>query len=491
MTYKFLILNFDVKNNEYFFKEAIEQETGEILTLENLINVQEPTTYYCDKLHIFFLYAVKFLHQNNFINSKDVKTIEDKQFFFSYRSGKCSNITIKNKVNILFVDFKSKFGLEFGDYITNAELLEYAIKHGRIGKTLGHDAFNEFLHTKFKVPIVVPLSNDIMREDYPIMHDTLLNRAKLSCSGFQFVKSGTYENVFEYDQSSAYPAQLLGCTPQGQGNLFEKLEDVPPNYFKIISFCAMDCKLKKNKIDFVSLPKAINDVVLPERLFELFKENYSGIIKIRQILAFKTRKNVFNKFINKNIIAGKLGENRPHIAKYNKYIANSLTGYFGRNEETSISYVKFNGKKMTLKSEKIKIDPIYLPVYIYTLDKSKTEFIRQLQNNYNNIIYANTDGFISTKELDVEKLNFENSCSVGLYRCKHVFKELYIECINGYAGITTDGTVENTISGLTLTRKITPQEYQQRKILYSYNTITDNGTFVRKIIDIDGNEQTC
>lgn len=484
---KLICFDFDIKNNEYIFKGAIDQQTGEILQFEHLVWPDENALYYCDDLSIFYIYLIKYLTDNGFSSSKDVKCEEKGIFNFNAKSGKCSSFTIYAKNKIEFIDFKAKFGVNFGSSAENEDLINQSIKKARSGKTLGHDAFYEFIRTVYKIPDDVLISAKTIRKYYPLIETTQeMLEAKYNCSGYQFFKRGYYENVYEYDQESAYPAQLLCDAPQGKPKIFERLEDVPPNYFKVITFTAMDVKLKNSrKIDFVDIYAPIQTITLTDKLFDLFIENYEGIFKIKQILAFKTHKKTFNKFINENILKGKIGEKRPHIAKYNKYIANALTGYFGRNEESLISYCEVKNGKISLKKEEKKIEPVYLPVYLFALDKSKAEFIRTLQKHLPNIIYANTDGFLTTQPISLDELNFQNSCGVGMFKQKKKYASLFIECINGYAGITEAGEISNTIAGLNLARKVTPEEYEHKNLIYTIKQPTATGKV--RIIYVDSN----
>ena len=486
MIYKTLQVDFELdSNNEYEIKSIIiDKFSYSNLTFFPFIKFQwkEDTTFYVNDLDKFYIYLIKFLLKTGYKNTTE--ELKDRTFSFAYKSGKCSNVKIKDGILIQFVNFKSKFGVEFGTDIENQELIEYAQQKGRLACSLGADAYNEFIRT-----ILHPnryndyIAHQIMRQEdhFPIFeYSQELLEAKENVSGYQMSVSGTYNNLIEYDLESSYPAQLLCNTPCGLPKYYNCIEDVPSTYFKIITFSFFNCNLKPNKIEFLNIA-SIGEITLTERMFELFKENYTATIKIKKIIAFKTQKSPFKKFITENIINGKKNEPRKHIAKYNKYIGNSIIGYMGRNTTTIQNTAKLNSN-IEIDSFNKTIDPIYLPVYLCVLDRAKSEFIKIIQKHKNKIVYANTDGFLATEPLNVDLLNSNNSLQIGNYRSKNKYVYIYIECINGYSGILETGELDNTISGMTFERLIAPEDYRNRTFEYYINTATPNGTIRKQTI---------
>lgn len=489
MIYRTLQIMFSLNNNsEYEIQKIrINSKNGCTTTfndtkllVKSIDKIKEDTTFYVNDLDKFYIYLITELLKSSYYSVDKIN--KQKTFSYVYKSGVCSNVKLKNinMNNIYFVNFKRKFGIDFLDNGKNFELIDYALTNNRKAQSLGSDAFNEFIKTILPPSRYLDfVAHQIIRNEdhFPIFQNSeeILD-AKENVSGYQYCKSGSYTNVYEYDISSSYPAQLLCDTPKGLPIVYEKLQDVPRTYFKIITFTYFNAKCKKSKIDFLNLSN-LGCLSLTQNLFELFKENYTANIKITQITAFKTQKSPFKKFITKNIINGKELEERKHIAKYNKFIGNSIIGYFGRNTTTisntaTRSIVDGNTSQST---ETKNIDPIYLPVYLCVLDRAKSQFIRTLQKQ-KNIIYANTDGFLTTTPIDLDLLNFENSLPVGNYKLKNCYSKLYIDCINGYAGITTAGEIKNTLAGMTLDGLIEPETYRNRTFSYYVNQPTERGT---------------
>lgn len=484
MEYKTLQVEFELdENEEYQIKEIFVNNKFDP-TFDWFDRYTQDTTFYVNNLNIFYIYLIKYLLNWQY---KCQDKLANRTFSYVYKGGKCSNVKVKNEhgTNIIFVNFKSKFGVDFGTEKENQELIKYAIKKGRTGCSLGGDAFREFVKTQFNPKRYLEfVAHKLIREDsnYPIFeYSSALLEAKENVSGYQMSIAGTYQNIYDYDLESSYPAQLLCDMPKGLPKIYTNIEDVPSTYFKIITFVYYNCEPIPNKIQFVNVG-VIGQISLTERMFELFKENYKADIKITQITAFKTQKSPFVQFIYENIIEGKKNEPRKHIAKYNKYIGNSIIGYFGRNTQTSENGAQLNAGHIETSVIDKNIDPVYLPVYLSVLDRAKSQFIRTVQRHQDCIIYANTDGFLTTKPLDTKELNFENCLPIGNYREKNKYVQIYIECINGYAGIKDTGEIDNTISGMTLESVIDPEQYRNRQFDYYIHITTPHGTIKKQKI---------
>lgn len=479
MIHKLLQIDVDIVNDEYIIKKPLPSKL-----VAAFDNTKNDLTLYCNNLDIFYIYIIKELINNGYLQGKK----GNKKFDFVYKKGVVPNVKIinKNGAKINFVNFNKKFGITWEELKQEQriELVQYAVEKGRIALSLGADAYTEFVATvlhpnKYRSPLLRSL---IMRRDnhYPIFYyDKWLLDAKDNVSGYQYCIPGTYNNIYDIDKSASYPSQLLCNTPCGLPVIFRNMEDVPPTYFKVITFTFFNCELKPDGIDFIKT-ESMGVLTLTQSMFDLFLENYSCDIKIRRIMAFKTQKSPFYKFINQTLIEGKTNEKRPHIAKYNKNIGNSLVGYFGRNIFTANATIAIDKNQLILQQIPTEIDPIYLPVYLFVLDRAKAEFIKTAKEYKAQIIYANTDGFLCNKPLPLNLLNINNTnAAIGNYRIKHVYKNIYIECMNGYTGITTDGQIDNTISGITLAEAITPEQYRSKNYTYYINEQTPYGTIRR------------
>lgn len=462
----------------YRINNIFDQVTGESLTLVDLIK-QNGVVFTNELSHSFF----EICQQLNVMGYRSTYSAEKaNQYSIGYQSGTCGSIHIVHKDGELtIVDFEKKFGREFGDVDTNMTLLETAEECGRKSYTVGRDSFNEWLKMRFKCKgsmLHLNTCERLFREDYPVFFDEVVERAKESVSGYQVAKKGIYNNAYSYDICSSYPSQLLNDTPVGAPKVYESLEKVPSTYFYVVKFTALDVKIKPGKIDFLNIDgKGITTQCLTKHLFELFKRNYvAKTLKIKQIRGFKTRKGCFAEFVKKNVLDGKIKETNKVKSKYNKFVSNAIVGYMGRNTELEQTKLTTSG----IKSKKISIEPVYLPLYLYVCGKAKAEFIEVLQRTHG-VIYANTDGFITTEPANLLRLNIGRSGLVGAYEHKDTYKELYIETINGYTGVSIDGTIDNTLSGMRVDRLIGVEEYRTKSFKYKVTELTESGVAVRYI----------
>lgn len=462
-----------LKNEELELSDIINQETGELLTMENLLN-SEDKEIYVDNLDVFSFYFLHFLFSKKFKSVFELNKIENNTVYASINKGACNSMILKyNNKKITLFNFEKKFGVEFSSFEQNQKLIDYAHDHFRVATSLGSDAYNEFLHTIFRPKKNPNANKKLMRTDFPILKERILEKAKEYVCGFQYFESGKYKNVVDYDQSSAYPSQLLGATPTGSPVDIKSFDKIPRNYWYVARVFYMNIELKTG-FDWLELKKHKNSgyLYLTKELYELFKTTYTCSHKVVDFLAFKTICHRFDKFINQTIIAGKINTSDRAIAKYNKNVGNALIGYLGRNSKLEAISFKKDGEKWHFKSNCIKREPLYLPVYLYALGKQKSEFIKTINQFKNDIIYVNTDGFICRKKINTELLNYRFSGELGKFREKHEYKMLYIKTINGYAGVTVDDCLDNTIAGMTLERLISPQEYEAGEYSSVIQTVT-------------------
>ena len=117
-----------------------------------------------------------------------------------------------------------------------------------------------------------------------------------------------------------------------------------------------------------------------------------------------------------------------------------------------------------------------MPLYLFVTGKAKAEFIRTINRiGLDNIIYANTDGILTAKPVKLERLNWGRTGQIGIFKQKPIFKEIYIDCINGYSAITEDGKIDNTISGMKPLSPVSVADYMNNTFDYVINEITTQG----------------
>lgn len=477
-----------VKQDDLFYLgQIIDQSTGEIVELEYLIE-QYDYAYVDDNINLVWPDICKMLERLGY-RQEQLAGRQDKLYLITYKSGACVNITIKNAVKVLRIaNFSAKFNIDFADYEQNKKLIDYANKKDRQSSSLGNDAFNEWIREAFKVKgrtLNINAAKAVFRRDYPILSDSetrILETAKTSVSGFQHVKTGRYKNLYEYDICSSFPSQLINATPKGETLMFDKISDVPNDYFYIVKFTALNVKLKANCFEIFP-QNEIMTLTLTKHMFELFQKNYTYTqIEEHFVFGYKTRTNIFNNFVYNNIIAGKENENDKQIAKYNKSIANSIVGYFGRNTETEQSIYMYWLNSFKILRKKAIREPIYQPMYLFVNGKAKLEFISVLQDivGLEHVIYANTDGFLTDKEIDLTRLNFGRNSQLGYFKLKCVYEDIQINSINGYVGRTTTGTIKQAVSGIKLDGLLTPDQYANAEYEYTIHELDEKTGLIKE-----------
>ena len=123
-------------------------------------------------------------------------------------------------------------------------MIDYAEKIGRTSNSIGTDSFNEFLQTCYKCNKIT--AQKLFRDNFPILKHSLLEIAKNVVAGFQYVKKGKYSNIYNYDITSSYPAQLYNDLPCGKIFEFKTIANVPHTYFFIVRLFAYNIKCKEN-----------------------------------------------------------------------------------------------------------------------------------------------------------------------------------------------------------------------------------------------------
>ena len=481
MIYK---INIQQINNRYVADGVIDLESGELLELATFLS--GTGKQYVTNLSFAFSEISKQLEVMGYEST--FKAENAQSYSMAYKDGTCTAMKIMHQSGELrLIDFESKFLQSFEDIgLANAQLLiDYSEAKNRTSMSLGGDAFNEFLTKTFRVKgreISPSGVRKFYREDLPIIDDTILEEAKTLTSGYQYARTGYYYDIHSYDISKSYSSQLLNDLPIGKPKEFKSLKQVPESYWYVGKTTYFDIKVKEGRIDFAHCDGAnVRTIVLTKHLQQLFEENYTFSLKlVKRIVGFKTRRAMAHNFIHSNVLDTQIA---PVLVKYNKAIANSIVGYMGKNTRTIRSRIANHNGKYKIEYRVEDTEPVYLPIYLYVTGKAKAEFIRTLQNiGLEHIIYANTDGLLTDITLDENRLNFGRHSTIGVFKYKGTYKELYIECINGYCGQFTDGTLDNTLSGMRVLSPLTAEQYSTGHFDYVLNEYQDDGYIHRTII---------
>lgn len=411
----------------------------------------------------------------NFTNSVSLK----KNYFNCYvsDSGKIYNIKIKNKNYIKIYDSKNiidysiedlsnkinmykKIKIDFenlnfeklkkrcqNDVKTVIYYLKPIIKKYGGVSTSSKMSFNNFIkntdygkYRKFLTPLIDPKIYKYIRRAF----------VGGICFLKQSCKNKILDNVNVYDINSMYPSimadeQLPFGTPYYFKGKYKK-NDI---YNLYIQHIKCDFKIKKGKMPFVKdARKGYNnidigasensnyemiDLYLTDRELKLFVENYE-IRTIQFVDGFMFQScNFFSKYIKKMYSQKIKYKKAKDVINESivKIFINSLFGTFGKKLEYNkkIPYID-NGGVLQYKTDVIKLNTqgVYLPIAIYITSYARCKIIKEIQKDYDNFIYCDTDSihtFGKIEDVDDYKLGFFKLESKNA-KAKYIKEKCYI-----------------------------------------------------------------
>ena len=456
-------------------------DSGEIYSLSAIISLRE--TIYVDDLSVLFPALVKVLLFAGYTNV--AKAPRRMQFISGASNGSAAYVLTGDGLEV--IDFKAKFGQSMPELDEAKHLINYARKMRRDKRTVGSDAYAEFLRTLHRPKENEFANYGLAREIMPKL-DISFRRAKQAVTGYQYAREGNYSSAFAYDISSSYPAAALGDLPYKQPTIIEGAARPSGNHWNIYHFSYFGKDLKPGHIDWHRTPSEGYDV-LTQRLFEVLQEDYTfDRIVVSKTISFRTRKSFLERFYASTVVRGKFSEDRPYIKAYNKAIGNALVGMFGRNAKSSIDTYALEGEKVVCKPQSLRLDELYCPIYLCVLDRAKSRHLRALRYiGADNLIYANTDSAFTRRPIDLERLNFgiASEAKLGRWRLQYEFDDLCIRGINAYAGHTVHDEYVNTLAGVPLTHRITVDEFRNASYTYTLRVLNDDFEIVNVRIGHD------
>lgn len=348
-------------------------------------------------------------------------------------------------------DFSNKFLQDFSGY-KEGNLLLKSDKSKGISCTV--DAKKEFLKTITRsnnIAIQYNIFNKIFPQPINNEWDYWLS-AKNNVSAIMYVKkSGEYNNIYSYDIKKSFPARIYkGLFPQGHGIYFTNNDILPLNkwYIKRIAIF----KLKPKIYDFLGLISKHAGDTLP--IVEIITKEIEEILNLYYDINYKTidgffykmQKSIFDEFFENNFF-NEANKNKC-VSIYNKAKNNLLIGSFGANDYISENRLIFKQNQLYIKNISYEnAIKSYYPLYLYVNGAAKCEFIKILAKYFNNIIYINTDGFFSTKEIDFSGYNLLKVNNIGNVEFRGKYKKIAIKEISNYCGIFTNGDIDIRLKG--------------------------------------------
>lgn len=287
----------------------------------------------------------------------------------------------------------------------------------------------------------------------------------------------THEKLIDiYDINSMYPATMLqSALPIGEPKRYKgKPKTIHEDKYYIYHIKA-EFELKrgylptiqvKRKLDALKIGvrtsdyvKSSNDEAIDLYLtnfdLELFLKHYDSTILYLDTLEFETEKGLFDDYISTYRFK-KENAKTPAEKQKAKIMLNSLYGKFGAKivSTKKIAYLDDEEILRFKNDEDEEVQPVYVPVALFTTSIARHFIISNAQANYDNFLYADTDSLhlihSDNLVLDIDPNEFGKWAHEGrAKKGKYLRSKLYLEEI-----INEDGTSFLDVKGAGMTDEI-------------------------------------
>lgn len=378
-------------------------------------------------------------------------------------------------------------------YITNdvrilVKAVNYMLKEGMGGLTFSSSAYNNLKmhnHTFFKEQLNKP-SDDMI--------NLIIDR---SCKGGftnynPIFRNKIIEDVISFDYNSLYPAVMLEDEmPYGVPVLLEneeQLKDYPNYRLRIYAIYVEEAICNYDSIPFIGTKKSIFGVAydysraikdsiicLWEDEYKLFKYNYTGTYNITNIVAFKSRRFLFKKFLYDKIKTKEEASAEIHhlesikdtmqeeeyidkraMAEMKKRVAklymNGVSGKFGMKDTRFSSYISGYNRDGSLEfAEKATSTQYYYrAIYSKITSGGRCRLISHIEENVDRVLYWDTDSiYLIGKEVPS---SIEANCDdnrIGALKYEGHYKRMKVIKAKCYIKELDDGKVVKSIAGAT------------------------------------------
>lgn len=446
---------------------------------------------YIDSLDVAYIYIIKQLLREGYrcANAARDLTLRPRTFRAAVTNNRCAYIEVcDDKGNMIkYISFKSKFGIDLAslDAAQTQMLIRFSEAYNLDKNGLGADAYALFLRSIYREKENENANYGIVREHFPELPFSFAN-AKSNVAGYQIAVPGRYTDVYSYDIHRAYTYSMQGPTPHGLPYVEEGYHAPRGNQWCIYECVYTGRALRPGGIDWIPDERTHGTIWLPQALFADAQRDYSfGFFNVVRTYAFKTHTCLFSHFLD---FLAPLDLD-PVLGKYAKRLANALVGYLGRNPREFREVFAIENNEITRKAVNCPSKTIYPPAYINILDRHKSRFLAMLRaaGGINNIIYANTDGFMTRQPLRLDRFNVGMNVApdqvlagyapIGALRLKAHYMDISIGAINQYSGIQNDGSIYACLAGVRPLGDVTPDQIEHSTIPFYYDIVEDGAMY--------------
>lgn len=456
---------------------------GYTLSWLDLVKMDSDGDVYLPSLDVAYADILRVLFDLGYTCTPNAYKLSPCTFNIFISNNSCSHIDIchKNNTILRIMSFRAKTGLSYAHFDEMSDIysfLDILYLYGLNRSGLGADAYAAFLASVFG-------HNDesaytLVRSIFPILPYSF-GGAKRLVAGYQTYAQGMYENVYSYDIHRAYTYSMRGEIPQGLPMVYDGYRAPRGNQWSIYECVFAGKKPAANGIDWLPPETTHGTLWLPQRLYDDAQRDYTfDFFTVSHTFAFKTRAHRLDPFLEL------YGDMAGPLKKYSKRLCNALVGYLGRNPRENKTIFKRKNNEIARETVNMPSKAIYPPAYICLLDRHKSRFLAMLRaaGGTSNIIYANTDGFMTRHPINLSRFNVGlDGVQAGSLQLRDVYRKVYIEKINQYAAERSDGTLDNCISGARLTRSVSPADLAERRIAQYIDMLGSDGFIHRTFID--------
>lgn len=378
-------------------------------------------------------------------------------------------------------------------YITNdvrilVKAVNYMLKEGMGGLTFSSSAYNNLKmhnHTFFKEQLNKPTDD---------MINLIIDR---SCKGGftnynPIFRNKIIEDVISFDYNSLYPAVMLEDEmPYGVPVLLEneeQLKDYPNYRLRIYAIYVEEATCNYDSIPFIGTKKSIFGVAydysrtikdsiicLWEDEYKLFKYNYTGTWNITNIVAFKSRRFLFKKFLYDKIKTKEEASAEIHhlksikdtmpeeeyidkraMAEMKKRVAklymNGVSGKFGMKDTRFSSFISGYNRDGSLEfgEKATETQYYYRAIYSKITSGGRCRLISHIEENVDRVLYWDTDSiYLIGKEVPSSiKANCDDN-RVGALKYEGHYKRMKVIKAKCYIKELDDGKLVKSIAGAT------------------------------------------
>ncbi len=419
-----------IECNEFF------NSMGKIFSLGELIEIKNDFIIVVDFSIVKFSIIEHIIKCGKY-HLKESKN--DKSMSYDIKSNYIKIYNTDKKVLIL-CSYENKFMQDFENFeIANAlELMDIEKQ-----TTCTKDAKKQFMATITRQKNYFAQTR-IFDKIFPQFDDKEFfynNACKKSVCALFYCNVGEFENIYSYDIKSSFPSRVYGdFFPNGEGRYFDDIKKVPYNKWYVCKIKIYSFSVKLfDFLDFCSMADEYGEITYytTKEMLEFIEICYDCDYDIIDGYFYTLQRSIFDKFLNSNFL-NELNKNK-NFRKYNKAKNNLLFGNFGRN--TKINNVVFgvDEDKLTQKIEKVEIDDKgYYPLYLYVNGKSKLEILKIVKDNFENILYINTDGFFSKNKMSFMFYNLGKENNIGTVEFRDYYKKICIKDISNYFAFSID-----------------------------------------------------